>query len=77
MIWEQAEDFGRTDASEDVFEVIAQPMPDGLRVQLLRSLGRPALKQGRCTHQRCPRLGIVGVQAGQRDRRLARTLATL
>jgi hypothetical protein len=59
MIFEQTEDFGRTDASEYVFEVIAQPMPDGLRVQLLRSLGRPALKQGRCTHQRCPRLAQI------------------
>jgi len=74
MMVEQAEDFGRTDASEDVLEVIAQPMPDGLPVQLLRSLGRPALKQGRCTRERCPRLGIVGMQAGQRDRRLARML---
>ena len=71
---EQTEGIGRTDASEDVLEVIAQPMPDGLPVQLLCSLGRPALKQGRCTRERCPRLGIVGMQAGQRDRRLARML---
>ncbi|MBI4191743.1 MAG: hypothetical protein HY525_14545 [Betaproteobacteria bacterium] len=38
--------------------------------QLLRSLGEPALKQGRDAHQRCPRLLEMCVQAGQRNRRL-------
>lgn len=52
--------------------MIANTLPDGCGVQLLRSLGNPALKQGRNAHEPCPRLVEMGVQAGERDRRLPR-----
>ena len=41
----------RPGRGEDAFEMVANEVPDGRRVQLLRSTGDPALKQGGDTHQ--------------------------
>ena len=54
--------------------MIAEELPGGRGVQLLRSMGDPVLKQGRDAHQDFPRLSEMGVQTGQRDRRPARML---
>lgn len=59
------------DGGEDALEMVTNTLPDGSGVELLRSLGEPALKQGGDAHQGCPRLLEMGVQSGQRDRRLA------
>ena len=52
MIFEKSMRGWRSDPGEDTFEMIADEVPDGRRVQLLRSTGDPALKQGGDTHQR-------------------------
>ena len=65
---------GRSDPGEDTFEMVANEVPDGRRVQLLRSTSDPALKQGRDTHQGCPGLAEIGMLASQRYRRLASML---
>ena len=59
------------DAGEDVFEMIADEVPDGGWIQLLRSVIHPALKHCGDTHQRCAGLLEMSVQARQCDRRLA------
>ena len=74
MNCEQTKDWRRSDGGEGELEMIANALPDGDGVQLLRGLCDPALKQGGDTHQGCPRLFEMGMQAGQRDRRLARML---
>ena len=48
-------------------EMIADALPDGRGMQLLRSLGVPALKQGRNAHQRGLRFLEMGMQTGQGD----------
>ncbi len=65
----------RPNASQDVLEMVADAVPDGGRVQLLRSRRDPALKQGGNTHQGCPRLVKFGMHAGQRNGRLAGMLS--
>ena len=52
------------DASENALEVITDTMPNGWIGQLLRSFGHPALKQGRDSRQRRPRLCEVSMQSG-------------
>lgn len=41
----------RPDPGEDLLEMVAEQVPDGGEVELLRSAGCPALEQGRDTHQ--------------------------
>ncbi len=43
MIFEQVEGLRRADTGDGLLEMIAETLPDGLGVQLLRSLGDPAL----------------------------------
>ena len=50
--------------------MVADEVPNGGEVQLLRSSYNPPLKQGGYMHQRCPRLAVIGVLSGQCDRRL-------
>lgn len=55
------------DAGEDAFEMIADEVPDGRGIQLLRSAIHPALKHCRDTHQRCPSFIEMGMKSGKRD----------
>ena len=61
----------RFDTREDALEMLADEVPDGGRIQLLRSAVDPTLKQGRYTRQGDPCFVEMGVHAGQRDRRLS------
>ena len=58
------------DTGEDLLDMVANEVPDGRRIQLLRSTGRPELEQGRDTHQRLFGLAEMRMQSGERDRRL-------
>ena len=71
MIFEKPMHWRRGDPGEHMLQMSADEIPYGDRVQLLRSLDNPALKEGRDAHQRCPCLPEMGVQAGQREGRLA------
>jgi hypothetical protein len=44
-----------------MLEMTADAAPNGGRIQLLRSIGNPALKQGGDAHQRCPSFLEMGV----------------
>lgn len=74
MIWEESMVLGRSGPGEDTFEMVANEVPDGCRVQLLRSMGDPTLKQGGDTHEGCPGLAEIGMLASQRYRRPASML---
>ena len=60
----------KPDTSEGTLEMVADELPDGNRVELLRSIGGPGLKLGGDTHQRLLGLAEVGMQPRQGDRRL-------
>lgn len=62
---------GGIETCDDPFEMVTDEVPDGLRVELLRSLSDPALKQGRDSHERRPRFLEMGMQSRERDRRLS------
>ena len=46
MIFEESIHARRNNAGEDILEMIADAEPNGHRIQLLRSFGKPALKRG-------------------------------
>ena len=68
MILEQSMRWRRSDTGEEMLEMFADAIPDGARVQLLRSLGYPVLEQGGDAHERCPGLRELGMQPGEGDR---------
>ena len=76
MIFDQGECWRRTDAGEDLLEMIAEALPDHWQGQLLRSLGHPALRSKAETRISMACLSEMGMQAGQRDRRLPRMLGS-
>ena len=67
MIFDQLKSRRRADAGEGALEMIANALADCCGMQLLRSLGVPALKQGRNAHQRGLRFLEMGMQTGQGD----------
>lgn len=60
----------RPDPRAGELEVSTNMLPDRLRIQLLRSTNHEALKQGGDAHEHGPSLRGIGMQSGQRDRRL-------
>lgn len=71
MIGEEWKNLGRPDLCQCVLQMVATQGPDGRRIELLRSTSHPSLEPGGDAHQRLFGLAEMGVQAGERDGRLA------
>ena len=66
----------KPDTGEGPLEMVADKVPDGEGIELLRSMSSPGLKLRGDTHQRRLRLAEMGMQTGQGNRRLTGVLGS-